>query len=85
MQLHSAGSSGHRGHLVKGPRLKEEKHLWRALGLPLGKHVIWALPKGKKGRKPSSYQPVAFLFFFSWPHLWHMEVPRLGAEAAAAS
>ena len=28
--------------------------------------------------------PITFFFFFSslslWPHLWHMEVPRLGVE-----
>ena len=63
MQLHSAGSSGHRGHLVKGPRLKEEKHLWRALGLPLGKHVIWALPKEKK-RKETIFLPASGFFVF---------------------
>ena len=21
-----------------------------------------------------------YLFFFLWPHVWHMEFPRLGAE-----
>ena len=21
-----------------------------------------------------------FIFFFLWPHLWHVEVPRLGVE-----
>ena len=26
-----------------------------------------------------------FFFFFLWPHLWHMEVPRVGVIRAAAS
>ena len=26
-----------------------------------------------------------FFFSFLWPHLWHMEVPRLGVEIRAAA
>ena len=32
-------------------------------------------------QQSSVYFPINFLFFFFGPHLWHMEVPRLGAES----
>ena len=27
------------------------------------------------------YGEFSILFFFFWPHLWHMEIPRLGFES----
>ena len=43
--------------------------------------------KGKRARVPVITQNVSFLFFFFFlsfvflrPHLWHMDVPRLGIK-----
>ena len=40
---------------------------------------VVALPAGARS-SPKWVYLFTCLFFFLWPHLWHMEVPRLGAE-----
>ena len=51
--------------------------------------TLWPLPKVGASHPLSPYPALFYhhltyiliLFFFLWPHLWHMEVPRLRVES----
>ena len=66
------------------------RHTCLAWGRSLAQKLLQDAGIEKKNKKPkhidiscldSFRYPLFFFFFFLGPHLWHMEVPRLGVES----
>ena len=49
------------------------------LALPQSEH-LWPEEQKFLGMSGNNFKVPSF-FFFLWPHLWHMEVPRLGVTS----